>query len=403
MTTNLRKSGPPRPSVKVTGWRLVLPTCVSAFALANGLGCARDNDAADEQVETAEARIINGNTVTRGSLSTLGVVKLGGCTGTLVTNQHVLTARHCVREWLEDVTPRVWRNLKTPITVTLEGATAADDQVRNSSRVFEPAGLNPPVSGDYSIIELDRPMVLAGSTDGYFQGLWPFADSTLKNKSVTCTGYGYNVEANATTWTSGTGDGNMHTATMTVSDANGGEVHIDRNASDQVGAPGDSGSTCWASNLTGQIYPIGVQSTCYASSWVDLNNDTKETNNEWTHIAQCQLVSADTIRPWFTQQIMTDLSLTYSYAPALPAGATAHVSVYTPDWSTRGSLIDITQGSATLAAFAPRSGLVEIVPHDGADDFMCTRFSVDAPLDGSLSLSGSCLNYGLLPILLTAS
>lgn len=81
---------------------------------------------------------------------------------------------------------------------------------------------------------------------------------------------------------------------------------------------------------------------------------------------------------------MTDLTLTYSYAPALPAGATVHVGAHTPDWSTRGSLIDITQGSATLAAFAPRSGLVEIVPHDGADDFMCTRFSVDAPLDGSL-------------------
>jgi Trypsin len=69
-----------------------------AAALGLSLALAACDGAAGPPVASHSDSIIAGDTVTHGSMQHLGPVKLdNGCSGTLLTNRHVITAKHCVR------------------------------------------------------------------------------------------------------------------------------------------------------------------------------------------------------------------------------------------------------------------------------------------------------------------
>jgi hypothetical protein len=185
------------------------------------VGCALEGpDGAEPLGEDSQA-ILNGTTVTT---DTWGSPSLPGCSGTLLRDRWLLTAKHC--------------GVSAGTTISLlSGATAT---------LTNPIFNHPTL--DVTIARVSASLIPSGAatTNGPFQ-LYRGSTDQLLNKTLFCQGWG----AFSCPGGNCTGGGTLRSASLLVDQVNstfggcaGNCFRLTMNASGQLEAPGDSGSSC---------------------------------------------------------------------------------------------------------------------------------------------------------------
>ena len=366
-------------------WCLVAPAILPCGAM---LACGTESA---ESVEENQEPIIGGTVPTRGTLESFGVVSLGGCTGTMLTNRHILTAHHCTGRY--NFTAEDWSGtLNAPGTMTVRLERALVDSTASNLSILEPpgdAGTWTLDDGDYSLITLDQALEANGSSDSFYNAIYASSDASLLNQTVLCMGYGGTTEATQMTFASGFNT--LTSANMTINSASGGVLRRDRTSGGIVGFGGDSGSTCYFNGLV-----TGVQSTCKAS-FVDVNgngvNDgwAERNNTQW-----CKSAAPGQFRDWAENAILADVTVTFDAMPPMAAEATLQGTVTTTSGVNSVNLL----AGMTLTKKAPRSGRVGVAVDVEPDGMLCPVVDATSPMSGSLSISARCLGDGLVAALL---
>jgi len=260
----------------------------------------------DESWSESQQEIINGNVPAPGALASFGVVSLGGCTGTLLTNRHVLSAHHCVRSDENN-----WAGpLNTKIIASFEDGV--NGQTSGVAQIFEPDQSWTLNAHDYALLTLSTPIkVTSGNSTGFSNPIYTGTDASLANQLVFCAGYGGTVAATATTFASGFGT--LTSATIKVTGTSNGALTRSM-TTNQVGFGGDSGSTCF---LNGRV--LGVQSTCggFANFDVNGNGTPGESWAERGAPSSCTDAAPSQFRTWADQKVQVAVNVSFVFTGAL--------------------------------------------------------------------------------------
>jgi hypothetical protein len=196
------------------------------------------------------------------------------CSGTLLDNQHILTAKHCVA----DFGTSHWS--RPP----LASEVSVVDLNVNGAGLAKIDWFDVHPTLDVAVMKLSVPFTLNGSTNSFTQKLWWQSTSALLNQDVTCYGYGFDTFSN-----SDNGGGHLRSALLRVGATSTDTVTFFPNASGQIQFQGDSGSSCFA-NVGGNLYNTSVLSSCGWSNGV---------------VTNCIATSMASIRSWLEEHLMT--------------------------------------------------------------------------------------------------
>lgn len=167
--------------------------------------CAADGGV-EESIGTQD--IINGTEV---NPEGTGHVRLPTCSGHLLNNEWLLTAKHC----LPQSTARIGSQQKN-VVATIPHPTL-----------------------DVALLRVESPFVAAAATRGFNPQFFQGTRGDLSGKWVQCTGYGANTASNQ-------GGGTLRTARLkaTTQGASSTEMTIEENSDGQTPFHGDSGAAC---------------------------------------------------------------------------------------------------------------------------------------------------------------
>lgn len=291
----------------------------------------------------------------------LGPVMVGNCSGTLITNRHVLTAGHC---------PAVSSvGFVTP--TGLQVIPVAANDVRSSS-----IG-----DTDMAVLTLGTPALVDGRSDNINRRV---VDVAVGN-NIECLGFGCNSPFYGTC----SGFGVLRRATMTVTGILG-MTETQRNGLGQVATSGDSGSTCFviAPGQDSETSPtIGVESYAY----YDIFDSDRVITAHYTPFA--------TTKEWVESRTRSAITVTTEFVPEKSPSWPFQTFVYTNGTEIAGYVFD-GSNSATWANAIPRSGWFR------ATSVLDSYYSCDCEfgtgqMSGFTSARVSCLSHALVGLVVS--
>jgi hypothetical protein len=251
---------------------------LALVAAASAVGCAEAPELGESESEIRNGTVVNPWDANAFRYSR-SIVKVGGCTGTVVQRRWVLTAKHCGFS---------------------AGATVSSVRPTSTvSRTVDRVATHPTLDVVLLHITQDMPTDVPSAT--------PYAgtEESLYGTQVACYGYGAkaaappNTQGNCPsgTWLQGgqclTPSAELRTGTLTASNAGPGYFATSTNAAGQMILPGDSGGPCfrgdalagvnswWQFDLSGggqtsaPAFRTWFERTLYPSVVADYDRDQK--------------------------------------------------------------------------------------------------------------------------------
>jgi hypothetical protein len=245
----------------------LFPTRCSFFlslaVLFNGCGPA----------EVSEQEILNGNIDPKGYRQSVEIQPMG-CSGSLITNSLVLTARHCIAD---DGT----NNPMVPVT----GATnrhAGSMTVQMNEQKLDVAAAFWLENHDVAVLVMAEPFWFNQSQSGFQRSL-P-TQSLRVGDLVQCHGRGHNaIDANGVL----SGSGTLRSAVFQIDGFESGDLYrILKNSSGQMTLPGDSGGGCFLNEQLVGVHSRGDRTTRFKGTRVSqvlgqINTIKGRMNQNW--------------------------------------------------------------------------------------------------------------------------